>query len=353
MMAMAQPSDTAPIRPEEAFDEQRVADYLRIVLPDLVGDHPMVFEQFPGGAANLTYLARAGDVELVLRRAPLGPVATSAHDMEREHHVLSRLWRRFPPAPRAYHYCGESEVMGKPFVVMERRHGHVVRDSWPPQFDDDPSLMHRTALTLVETLGDLHRVDPAAVDLDDFGRPDGFVDRQVDGWMRRWEAAQTRDVPDMERAAGLLRSQIPEPQAATVLHNDYKLDNTMVSATGEMVAVLDWDMATRGDPLVDLGTLLAYWSDPDAPTYPVFGERAVTLAPHMTRQEVLERYAAITGFDVSGIRFYEGLAHYRIAVIIEQIYARFVRGQTSDRRFSRFEPLAPILAEAAVALLTT
>jgi aminoglycoside phosphotransferase (APT) family kinase protein len=346
-------ADTAPIRPEESFDEARVAAHLRIALPEIFGDEPIEFEQFPGGAANLTYVARTTNVELVLRRAPLGEVAKGAHDMAREHAVLARMWREFPKAPRAYHYCDDPEVMGKPFFVMERRYGYVVRDAWPPRFDDDPSLKRRTAGELVETLGELHCVDPTAVDLDDLGHPDGFVERQVDGWMRRWEAARTREVPDMAMAAGLLHAQMPEPQAVSVLHNDYKLDNTMVSATGEMVAVFDWDMATRGDPLVDLGTLLAYWSDPDAPTYPVFGERAVTLAPHMSKADVLERYTAVTGLDVGGIRFYEGLAYYRIAVIIEQIYSRFAQGQTSDRRFARFEPLAPILAAAAVAVLTT
>jgi aminoglycoside phosphotransferase (APT) family kinase protein len=346
-------ADTAPIRPEESFDEERVAGYLRRHLPDLFGDGEITFEQFPGGAANLTYLARAGGVEAVLRRAPLGPVARGAHDMEREHHVLSRLWRSFPEAPRAYHYCDDPDLMGKPFFVMERRHGFVVRDTWPPGFDDDPALKADAAGALVETLARLHRIDPASVDLDDLGHPEGFVTRQVEGWMRRWEAAQTRDVPDMVVAADLLATRVPRPQAAVVLHNDYKLDNTMISAGGDMVAVFDWDMATQGDPLVDLGTLLAYWSDPDAPTYPVFGERAVTLAPHMSREAMLQRYADVSGFDVSAISYYEGLAYYRIAVIIEQIYARYVRGQTSDARFARFEPLAPILASAAVAVLTT
>ena len=350
---MALPADTAPIRPEESFDEPRVAAYLRRVLPEVVGEGPVRFEQFPGGAANLTYLAKVGDAELVLRRAPLGPVAEGGHDMEREYFVLSRLWRRFPEAPRAFHYCSEPEVMGKPFFIMERRHGYVVRDSWPPQFEADDSRKPKAAAALVEALAELHLVDPASVDLDRLGHPDGFVERQVDGWMRRWEAARTREVPDMVAAARLLKEQVPTPQAVTVLHNDYKLDNTMLSEEGEVVAVFDWDMSTRGDPLVDLGTLLAYWSDPDAPTYPVFGERAVTIAPYLPRDEVVERYSSITGFDVSGIRFYEGLAYYRIAVIIEQIYSRFVRGQTSDHRFARFEPLAPILAAAAVDVLTT
>ena len=344
-------TDTAPIRPEERFDEARVADYLRRALPDAFGDDPIEFEQFPGGAANLTYLARGGDIELVLRRAPLGEVAKGSHDMEREHRVLSRLWRAFPKAPRAFVYCPDPDVMGKPFFVMERRRGYVVRDRWPPQFGDQPASRRRAAEDLVGTLAELHRVAPASVGLAELGRPDGFVERQVEGWMRRWEAARTRDVPDMERAAAVLAASVPSPQTTTILHNDYKLDNAMVDGTGRLVAVFDWDMATLGDPLVDAGTLLAYWADPDDPTYPIFGGRAVTLTPYLAKAEVIERYAAATGFDVSLIRYYEGLALYRIAVIVEQIYARYAVGQTSDGRFAAFEPMVPILASAAVEIL--
>jgi aminoglycoside phosphotransferase (APT) family kinase protein len=344
-------TDTAPIRPEERFDEVRVAAYLRRELPEAFGGDPIEFEQFPGGAANLTYLARSGEVELVLRRAPLGDVAKGSHDMEREHRVLSRLWRAFPKAPRAYAYCADPEVMGKPFFVMERRHGYVVRNQWPPKFGDDPANRRRVAEDLVDTMAQLHTVVPAAVDLEELGRPTGFLERQVAGWMRRWEAAQTRDVPDMERAAAVLAASVPVPQATTILHNDYKLDNTMVDGSGRIVAVFDWDMATQGDPLVDVGTVLAYWADPRDPTYPIFGARAVTLTPYMAKAEVIERYSAATGFDLSVIRYFEGLALYRIAVIIEQIYARYTAGQTSDDRFAAFEPLAPILAAAAVGTL--
>ncbi len=343
--------DTAPIRDEEHFDEERVAAYLRAMLPDLVGDDEIVFDQFPGGAANLTYRAVAGDTELVLRRAPLGEVAESGHDMAREHRVLSRLWRAFPKAPRAYLYCEDAGLMGKPFFVMERRHGWVIRRAWPAALGGD-AIRRSLAGDLVDTLAELHRVDPAVVGLDDLGRPEGFVQRQIDGWARRWEAAKTRDVPEMDRAMRLLQRAVPPSQAATILHNDYKLDNTMVSEQGRVVAVFDWDMATRGDPLVDLGTLLSYWVDPEGPTYPIFGERAATLAPYLSRDDVVARYAEGTGFDTSAIRYFEGLALYRIGVIIEQIYARYAAGQTSDERFARFAPLAPVLAGAAVEALS-
>jgi aminoglycoside phosphotransferase (APT) family kinase protein len=344
--------DTAPIRDDERFDEVRVAAYLREHLPNLVGRGEIAFDQFPGGAANLTYRARAGGTELVLRRAPHGPVAKGGHDMGREHQVLSRLWQAFPKAPRSFHFCEDPSVMGKPFFVMERRRGYVIRSEWPASYVADSTLRRRLAESLVDTLAELHLVDAGAVGLDDLGRPEGFVARQVEGWSRRWEAAKTRDVPDMEAAARLLASTQPNPGPTTILHNDYKLDNTMASADGEVVAVFDWDMATRGDALVDLGTLLAYWPDPAAPTFPIFGEFSVALSPVMSKEEIVDRYAAATGFDLASIRYYEGLALFRIAVIIEQIYARYAQGQTADDRFARFEPIAPMLAGAALATMS-
>ncbi len=344
--------DTAPIRDDERFDETLVASYLRRHLPELVGDAPIVFDQFPGGAANLTYRAVAGDVELVLRRAPHGPVAKGGHDMEREHQVLSRLWKAYPKAPRSYHFCRDPEVLGKPFFVMERRRGWVIRETWPEPYVGDDVLRRKLAGSLVGALAELHLVDAAEVGLGGFGRPEGFVARQVEGWSRRWEAAKTRDVADMERAIDRLTGSAPDPGPPTILHNDYKLDNTMVSDEGELVAVFDWDMSTRGDAMVDLGTLLAYWPDPSAPTFPIFGERSVSLAPFMSKAEVVERYAAATDFDVANVNYFEGLALFRIAVIIEQIYARFVKGQTADQRFARFEPIAPILAAAACDVLS-
>ncbi len=344
-------SDTAPIRPDERFDEARVTAYLRTHIGDLIGSDPVEFLQFPGGAANLTYLARTDTVELVLRRAPLGSVARGGHDMEREYGVLSRLWEAYAPAPRAYHYCEDSEVMGKPFFVMERREGLVVRLTWPPEIGSDRKIQRSVTEHVVDGLAALHQVEPEAVELGDLGRPEGFVPRQVDGWLGRWESARTRDVADMDRAANLLSTMVPDPQATVLLHNDYKLDNTMVDGSGSLVAVFDWDMATRGDPLVDLGTLVAYWVDPDAPAYGVLAGYGVPLSPVMSKREVADRYAEATGRDVDRLPYYEGLALFRVAVIIEQIYSRYASGQTADDRFARFEPAAPILARAAVMAL--
>lgn len=336
--------DTAPIRPEERFDEDRVASYLRAAVPELVGDGDISFDQFPGGAANLTYRATTAVGEYVLRRAPLGQTAVGGHDMVREHRVLSRLWQAFPQAPRAFHLCEDPAVMGKPFFVMERRVGHVVRDRWP--FGEDRRRL--VCEELVDTLARLHRVRPADVDLGDLGRPDGFVERQVAGWTRRWHAAKTREVPAMDEVAKRLGASVPDAQDVAVLHNDFKLDNTMVDDDGHVIAVFDWDMATLGDPLVDVGTTIAYWIDTDGPANAVFGDRVQPLTPYMPTDEVAQRYAVATGHDVDGIRWYVGLAHFRLAVILEQIYTRYVAGQTSDPRFASFEPAAPLLATAAL-----
>ncbi|MBT8211545.1 MAG: phosphotransferase family protein, partial [Acidimicrobiia bacterium] len=220
---------------------------------------------------------------------------------------------------------------------------------WPPGFDD--AARGRLGLSLVDALVDLHRLSPTDVALEELGRPDGFVERQVTGWARRWTAAATRPVPAMDEVSRRLAGSVPSPQAAVILHNDFKLDNTMTDDSGGLVAVFDWDMATLGDPLVDVGTMLAYWADPEDPTFLIFGSQAVTLAPHLSKGDVVARYAERSGFDVTDIAFYEALALWRIATIIEQIYARYAAGQTTDERFAGFEPIAPLLATAALAKL--
>jgi aminoglycoside phosphotransferase (APT) family kinase protein len=341
--------DTAPIRPEERFDEERVAAHLRAHLPDMVGDNQIEFEQFPGGKANLTYLVRAGGTELVLRRPPLGPVAPKAHDMAREYRVLSVLHRAYPKAPQAYLLCEAPDVMEKPFFVMERRVGHVIREAWPSQLDAAGVTADAVGGRLVDALAELHAVDHGAVGLSDLGRPEGFVERQVAGWTQRWHRAREDDIPAMDRVADALGRSIPAPQASVLLHNDFKLDNTMIGGSGEVVAVLDWDMATIGDPLVDLGTTLAYWGGP-GPTA-VIAADSVVLGEAMGLDEVVDRYAAATGLDVTGVDWYRALAMFRIAVIVQQIYIRYRRGQTNDERFAELGATVEPLAEAALEIV--
>jgi aminoglycoside phosphotransferase (APT) family kinase protein len=238
--------------------------------------------------------------------------------------------------------------MGKPFFVMERRTGAVVRGRWPDELPAGIEAKRAVGEAFVDALAALHQVDFAAIGLADLGRPDGFAERQVEGWARRWERARHDEVPDMERLAqGLMRS-IPNPQRASLLHGDFKLDNTMVSADGDLVAVFDWDMATLGDPLVDVGTTLSYFDGPPEVEIIVPPDRKV-LDEAISVDDVMARYAAATGLDLSQISWYRALGAFRVAVIIQQIHIRFVRGQTADNRFAVLGSVVPPLAAAGLA----
>lgn len=343
-------SDTAPIRPEERFDEAAVASHLRTHLGDLIGDAPITFAQFPGGKANLTYLVSAGDTELVLRRPPLGPVAPGSHDMAREHRVLSVLYRSFPAAPRAYLYCDDPTVMDKPFVVMERRRGWVVRGVWPAELDPSEGFRRAVAERLVDRLADLHMVDYVALGLEGLGKPEGFGARQVRGWTDRWERARSEPVPEMDALGARLAAAVPAPQRAVLLHNDFKLDNTMLDARGEVVAVFDWDMATLGDPLVDLGTTLSYWGGTGG-VMDLVVQDSTALGEVMSSRAVADRYAARTGLSLADLDWYCALGAFRIAVIVQQIYVRYLRGQTTDPRFAGMGAMVAPLARAGLDLV--
>jgi aminoglycoside phosphotransferase (APT) family kinase protein len=338
--------ETIDVRPDERLDEGRLHEYLRGKLP--AADRSLRVRQFGGGAANLTYLLDFEGQEYVLRRPPLGPVAPSAHDMGREFRVLSVLHRAFSPAPRAFLFC-EEPVLGSPFLVMERKHGVVVRHTLPSLYAAQEDAPRRMAEALVDTLAELHAVDYSSLGLEGLGKPAGFVARQIEGWRGRWEKARLEDVPDMDRVHDWLADHRPPEGAATLVHNDFKLDNVMLAADdpGRLVAVFDWDMCTLGDPLSDLGALLTYWSEPaDPPEY-----RATAMMPtdprFPSREDLVRRYAERSGRDVSGIAFYHVLGLYRLAVIAAQIYYRFRKGQTLDQRFGAFGPTIPVVAAYA------
>jgi aminoglycoside phosphotransferase (APT) family kinase protein len=326
-------------RPDERLDATRLEPYLRTHLPGAEG--PMSVRQFGGGKANLTYLIRFGDHEFVLRRPPLGPIPPGAHDMRREHRVLSVLHRRFPLAARSLLLCEDESVIGAVFIVEERRHGFVIRDDIPPEFAGRPELNRRIGEALIDALADLHVVLPAEIGLDDLGRPDGFLERQLSGWTKRWHAAQggveaERAGSEMAPVISWLERRLPNSRAAALLHNDYRLDNCLLDTAdpARIVAVLDWDMCTQGDPLADLGYVLNYWVEPDDPEE----WRQIAAMPTWrdgfpSRAEAVVRYAARTGFDVGAIDWYQVFAAFKLAVIIQQIYIRYVRGQTQDRRF--------------------
>ena len=339
-----------PVRADEGLDGARLAAWLEGKLPGAEG--PLDLSQFGGGHANLTYLLRFGAAEYVLRRPPLGPVAPSAHDMAREHRVLAGLWRVYPLAPRSYLLCDDESVIGAPFHVMERRHGIVIRDDLPARFQGDANLARRIGAAIVDAFADLHQVDPAVAGLSDLGRPEGFVERQLTGWTQRWHAAKAADDPRLDAVAAWLAAHRPPAQAVALVHNDPKLDNMIVAAEdpARAVAVLDWDMCTRGDPLMDLGYLLTFWGEAGDPQAWIAAASMPTWREGFpSRAEATQRYAEATGFDLSAIQWYHVFGTFKIAVVLQQIYIRFVRGQTQDQRFAPFGArVAALIDKAAV-----
>jgi aminoglycoside phosphotransferase (APT) family kinase protein len=356
---MRHSDDARPVRDAEQLDWLRMAAWLRqhLAAPSIEGldlTAPMRVEQFPGGHSNLTYLIRFGEHELVVRRPPFGPVAPTAHDMAREFRWLSALHPLYPLAPRAYLLCEDPTVIGSTFYVMERRHGMVIRHEEPPQVRDEPDVRRRISGALVDALADLHRIDLEQGRLTHLGKPEGFVERQVRGWADRWHRSQTSDLPVMDALASWLRAELPPPpRQPGVVHGDFKLDNVMldVARPDRVVAVLDWEMCALGDPLVDLGILLAYW----APTAPAGQHDALTTVTHrpgwFSRQELIDHYAGRSGRDLSTLRYFEVFAFFKIAVVIQQIYFRFVSGQTDDPRFATFGDRVTYLARHAAGLL--
>jgi aminoglycoside phosphotransferase (APT) family kinase protein len=342
--------DTAgPVRPGEELPVASLEAYLGKCLPEASG--PLTVEQFPSGYSNLTYLLRRGDREFVLRRPPFGNQVKSAHDMGREYRVLSKLSAVFPPAPRPYCYCDDDTVLGAPFYVMERRRGVVLRHADNPGVALDPPTARGLSEALIDNLAILHALDYRAAGLADLGKPDGYVARQVTGWITRYTNSQTDPLPEMDRVAQWLTDHKPTESDAALIHNDYKYDNVVLDPENltRVVAVLDWEMATIGDPLMDLGTTLGYWveaGDPQPMHANAVGPTA--LPGSLTRRELVARYADKTGRDVSGILFHYCFGVYKIAVIIQQIYARYVRGHTRDARFARLNERVAALGQTAI-----
>jgi aminoglycoside phosphotransferase (APT) family kinase protein len=350
-------ADVAPVRPGEDQDWPKVAAYLRARLPGLDGELEVL--QFPNGSANLTYLLRFGGQPLVLRRPPFGRLAPGAHDMAREYRVLSRLWHAFPPAPKASLLCEDHSITGATFFVMEFRSGVVIWDAIPEPMRHHAEVPRRAGLAVVQALADLHQVDYASIGLADLGRPDGFVARQVRGWRSRWEAvahgARGDAQPVMLEVAHTLERTMPRPQRSAILHNDLKLDNCQFDPADpdQVHSVFDWDMATLGDPLVDVGILLNYWPDPsdtpgDRGMYPD-GQDGLGLPGHA---EILAAYASATGLDLTAIGWYQAFACWKTAIVLQQLHDRYLRGETADERMaSRGDRVAELAARAHRLLL--
>ncbi len=335
------PADTQPVRSGEELDSKALTLYLQGKVEGI--ECGLAVAQFPKGHSNLTYLLRAGANEYVLRRGPLGPVPPKAHDMAREYRVLEAVHPHFPEAPRVFHLCEDTAVIGSVFSLMERRHGLVLRDSVPPEVSLMPDDRHRMSEAFIKCLVRLHSIDVAETGLIALGKPGGFLERQVDGWAGRWQAAQTGKLEVMDEVIRWLREQRPVSGKPTLVHNDYKLDNVMLAFRDldRIEAVLDWEMTTVGDPLADVGLSLCYWLVPPCVTCE---------AGWHTREQFIGRYAELSGRDVRNIGYYEVLGVFKLAVILQQIYYRFRRGQTADKRFERFDERVNELAQTAARL---
>jgi aminoglycoside phosphotransferase (APT) family kinase protein len=331
-------SDTIEVRGGEGFDAGSVEGLLREKI-DGLPEGDLEVEQFPSGASNLTYLLRIGDWEGVLRRPPMGPVPPKAHDMGRESGILSKLNAAYPLAPRPYFFTDDESVIGAPFYVMEKRTGVVLDDSFPDGVEPDEELCRGVSRTVADTLVELHAVDPGKAGLGDLGKPEGFLERQTKGWIGRYAKAKTDEIEEVGPLTDWLAKNVPESPPATVIHNDYKLNNLVLDPEDltEVRAVLDWEMATVGDPLFDLAVSLSYWIEPDDPDDLKAVMPTVTSTPgFMTRRELIDRYAEKSGRDLSEMHWYVVFGYFKLAGILQQIFARWKNGQTQDERFATF-----------------
>ena len=333
------------IRKGEELDWDQLEAYLRDALPNLEGKFEV--KQFHGGHANLTYLLIFGNKEFVLRRPPFGKIAPGAHDMKREFRVLSKLYKKFPQAPRAFHLCEDQDIIGATFVVMERRQGVVVRYRVPEIFKSYDNVETRLTKALIRAEADLHTVDVEAVELTKLGKPEGFLNRQLGGWIKRWNLSKTGENTDMNEVYEILSQDIPAPQAVSIVHNDIKFDNCQfqINDPDLVTSIFDWDMTTLGDPLLDFGVTLSYWQDPRIQE---LTNMPVMLHGNFPDKDFLKSiYSEYSGFDLSKISWYESLAYWKGAVIAQQLYKRYVDGATKDNRMALFGESAKGLAKIA------
>ena len=312
-------------------------------------------KQFPRGYSNLTYLLRVGDREVVLRRGPPGVKIASAHDMGREHRILSHLSRVWPKVPRVLAMCEDESVIGGAFYVMERVSGVILRAKLPEGIALPPERMKHLTEALVDTLAEIHGIDLAAAGLSDLGKPAGYNARQVRGWSERYEKSKTDEIKEMDEVARWLASNTPTESAATLIHNDFKFDNVVLSEDlSSVVAVLDWEMSTIGDPLMDLGCALSYWVEEKDPMM----LRATRFGPTdlpgcLTRAELVARWEQKTGRVASAMSFYYSFALFKLAVVAQQLYQRYVNGLTKEQRYAFMIEGVKSLSRAATRVIAT
>ncbi|MBX7170552.1 MAG: phosphotransferase family protein [Pyrinomonadaceae bacterium] len=340
-------NDTKPIRQGEELNAENLAEFLR----DKIGDGNIEISQFPSGNSNLTYCIKIGATEYVLRRPPFGNQVKSAHDMSREFNVLEKLSKVYAPAPKPLIYCEDENVIGSEFYLMERRNGLIIRGKSPEILENSPELQRKVCESFIENLAKLHSLDYKKIGLENLGKPEGYAVRQVEGWAKRYFNAKTDEHLELEKSIEWLNANIPESDGATLVHNDYKFDNIMLNPNDltEIIAVLDWEMTTIGEPLMDLGTSLGYWMSKQA------GEQMLSmpfnprvLMENISRRELVEMYAEKSGRDISDILFYYVFGTFKIAVIAQQIYFRYAKGFTNDKRFATFNHFVNALGKIAL-----
>ena len=342
--------DTIPVRAGEALDLSRLEDFLRRNLGKLPSD-PLEIRQFSAGHSNLTYSLHMGEWEAVLRRPPFGPVAPKAHNMEREFAVLQAIHPFFPFAPKPILYS-EDEAVGSPFFLMERKHGVVFDEATPDGIEVTPELGRKLSQQLVDELVRLHQIDYRATSLLSISKPEGFMKRQVEGWISRYLRAKTDEVAGADELMRWLNDHVPADGETTVIHYDYKFNNVMFSEDlSRMVGVFDWEMATVGDPLADLGAALSYWIEAEDPDWLKVGFQKLPITVmngFMTRNDFIEAYAKKSGRDVARIHYYVTFAFFKLAVIVQQIYYRYKMGQTQDPRFAEMNRAVAALVTYAM-----
>ena len=335
------------IREGEELDLKRLQAYLRPILGSAVDS--LEIRQFPGGFSNLTYLLSSGDEKWVLRRPPFGSKVKSAHDMSREYRILTALKDVFPYGPVPVHFCEDQDVIGCDFYLMNYIQGLVIRREYPEALQLTPDEIRQQLFNFFDVLGELHSVDLLQAGLQDFGRPQGYVQRQVEGWSRRWQDAITPDTVNCDETIQWLHDNMPaESGKASVIHNDYKMDNVIFSAENPLrvIGVLDWEMATVGDPLMDLGCTLGYWVEQGDPEFfRAYRNMPSDVEGAPTRQEIIARFQKQTGLAVENFPFYFCFGLFRLGVIGQQIYYRYYHGLTQDHRFKAMIKKTAILQQ--------
>lgn len=340
------------VREGEELDANVVTQFIKNVVPDVQGTARI--KQFPGGASNLTYAVSFDNRDYILRRPPFGKKAKSAHDMGREFRVMQKLKPVFPYVPEMVAFCQDESVLGCEFYVMERLVGIIPRADMPKGVTLTEEQGRALCLNFWDRLIELHKVDYQAAGLQDLGKGEGYVVRQIEGWSKRYRDAKTPDVPDYEDIMAWLHANMPEQVGVCVIHNDYRLDNVVLDPNDptQLIGVLDWEMATLGDPLMDFGNTLAYWIEANDPPSMQFQRRQPSHIPGMmTRSEIIQYYCDKMNLNADNFLFYQVYGVFRLGVILQQIYYRFYHGQTKDQRFGAFGTMVKLLEEQCRELL--